>query len=144
MHSDGCSSDRNRSRSVSKKNAYSLTEQCLPWIGVLNGNSGSKGCVRGEREEYAIIFSFLYIYGFFVAIKACFHLVGVISRYICIKWHLAFLLCYHVQCLTHTSLTPVLRGQSITNAPLITQSTQIPHVSLKNLSRHINAYLQWQ
>ncbi len=27
----------------------------------------------------------------------------------CREWHLTFLLCYHVQCLTHTSLTPVLR-----------------------------------
>ncbi len=63
-----------------RKKAYSLTEQCLPRIGVLNGNSGSKGCVRGGREEYAIILSFfsLYIYGFFVRIQACFHLVGVI------------------------------------------------------------------
>ncbi len=32
----------------------------LPRIGVLNGNSDSTGCVRGGREEYAIIF-FLYI-----------------------------------------------------------------------------------
>ncbi len=54
---------------------------------------------------------------------------------ICREWHLSFLLCYHVQCLTHTSLTPVFGGQSITNAPLITQSTQVPHVPLKNLSR---------
>ncbi len=75
MHSDGCSSDRNRLRSVSKKNAYSLTEQCLPRIGVLNGNSGSKGCVRGWREEYAIIFFFFIHRCLFVAIEACFHLV---------------------------------------------------------------------
>ncbi len=54
---------------------------------------------------------------------------------ICREWHLPFLLCYHVQCLTHTSLTPVFGGQSITNAPLITPSTQVPHVPLKNLSR---------
>ncbi len=54
---------------------------------------------------------------------------------ICREWHLSFLFCYHVQCLTHTSLTPVFGGQSITNAPLITQSTQVPHVPLKNLSR---------
>ncbi len=54
---------------------------------------------------------------------------------ICREWHLSFRLCYHVQCLTHTSLTPVFGGQSITNAPRITQSTQVPHVPLKNLSR---------
>ncbi len=35
---------------------------------------------------------------------------------ICREWHLSFLLCYHVQCLTHTSLTPVFGGQSITTA----------------------------
>ncbi len=50
----------------------------LPRIGVLNGNNGSKGCVRGGREEYAIILSFFYTFMFFVAIQACFHLVGVI------------------------------------------------------------------
>ncbi len=49
---------------------------------------------------------------------------------ICREWHLSFLFCYHVQCLTNTSLTPVLGGQSITNAPMITQSTQVPHVLL--------------
>ncbi len=38
---------------------------------------------------------------------------------------------YHVQCPTHTALTPVLRGQSITIVLLITQSTQVPHVVVK-------------
>ncbi len=32
----------------------------LPSIGVLTENSGSAGCVRGGREEYAVISSFLY------------------------------------------------------------------------------------
>ncbi len=56
-------------------------------------------------------------------------------RSICREWHLTFLLSDHVQCLTHASLTPVRREQAITNAPLITQSTQVPHVSLKTLFR---------
>ncbi len=37
----------------------------LPRIGVLDGNSGSTGCVRGGREECVTILSFfLYTYGF--------------------------------------------------------------------------------
>ncbi len=32
----------------------------LSRIGVLNGNSGSTGCVRRWSEEYAIILSFFY------------------------------------------------------------------------------------
>ncbi len=78
---------------------------------------------------------FLYIYSFFVAIRACFHLFGVMQRSICREWHLTFFITachYHVECLAHTSLTPVLREQSITIAPLITQSAQVPHVSLKS------------
>ncbi len=34
----------------------------LKRIGVLNGNSGSTGCVRRGREEYAIILSFFFIH----------------------------------------------------------------------------------
>ncbi len=55
-------------------------------------------------------------------------------RSICREWHLAILLFYPVPCLTHTSLTPVLRGKSITNAPLITQS--------KDMTRYIYIYVQ--
>ncbi len=66
IHSDGCSSHRNRTHSVSKKKTYSMAEQCLliffSRIGVLNGNSGSTGCARGGREEYAIILSFFLKY----------------------------------------------------------------------------------
>ncbi len=36
---------------------------------VLNGNNDSTGCVRGGREEYAILISFLYIC-VFLAIQA--------------------------------------------------------------------------
>ncbi len=52
----------------------------LPRIGVLNENGDSTVCVRGGREEYARfnLVLYLYIYGFFVATQACFHLVGVI------------------------------------------------------------------
>ncbi len=93
---------------------------------------------------FTVLFVFLF---FFVAIQACFHLVGVIWRSIyrvgnlafvfllwlffcsdtglfppcrrhvlsiCREWLLSFLLCYHVQCLTHTSFTLVFGGQSIT------------------------------
>ncbi len=73
----------NCSGEVSKKKSI-LTSKAvfahhLPRIGVLNGNSDSTGCVHGGREEYAIMLSFLlYIYGFFAAIQACFHLIGVI------------------------------------------------------------------
>ncbi len=51
----------------------------LPRIGVLNGNSGSTSCVRrgGESMPSFYLFS-LYICGFFVAIQAYFHLIGVI------------------------------------------------------------------
>ncbi len=35
----------------------------------------------------------------------------------------------------NTSSTRVLRGQLLTLAPLITQSTQVPYVQLKTLSR---------
>ncbi len=82
----------------------------------MNGNSGSKGCVRGGREEYAIIFSFLYIYGFFVAIEACIHLVGVISRYICREWNLAFLIfydCFFVPALACFHLVGVMCALSV-------------------------------
>ncbi len=34
-------------------------------IGVLNGNSGSTGCVRRGRGEYAIILSFFFIHLWF-------------------------------------------------------------------------------
>ncbi len=108
----------------------------LPRIGVLSGNSDSTGCVCGGREEYVIILSFFYT--FMVLFCNDTGLFSPCRRYlrsICREWHLTFLLCYHVQCITHMSLTPVLRGQSITNAPRITQSTQVPHVSLKTLSR---------
>ncbi len=55
-----------------RKKAYSLAEQCLPRIGVLNGNSDSTGCVRGGREENAIILSLFILVCFFVAIQAFF------------------------------------------------------------------------
>ncbi len=42
---------------------------------------------------------------------------------------------YHVQCLPHSSLVPVLRVQSLTIASKITQSIQVPHVPLKTLPR---------
>ncbi len=45
----------------------------LPRIGILSG-----GNVGGGGDEYAISLSlFLYINDFFVAMQACFHLVGV-------------------------------------------------------------------
>ncbi len=34
----------------------------LPKIGVLNGNSDSTSCVRGGREEYAILFIHLWFF----------------------------------------------------------------------------------
>ncbi len=40
----------------------------LPRIGVFNGNSDSTGCVRGGREEYAIILSF-FVYTFMVFLR---------------------------------------------------------------------------
>ncbi len=129
----------------------------LPRVGVLNGNCDRTGRVRGGREEYAIIYSF---FCFFLRYMPVFTLSASFNS-ICWEWNLTFFrfydcffcsdtglflpcrrhlrsICrewYHVQRLTHTYLTPVLRGQSITNAPLNTQSTQVPHVSLKNLSR---------
>ncbi len=41
----------------------------LPRIGVLNGNSDSTGCVRGGRDEYAIILSF-FVYTSTSAVRA--------------------------------------------------------------------------
>ncbi len=38
----------------------------------------STGCVRGGGRSMSSFYLFLYINGFFVAIQACFHLVGVI------------------------------------------------------------------
>ncbi len=97
-------------------------------------------CVRGREEYAIILYFFsFYIYGFFVAIQtlsASFNALSVgngiwpfsffmtafcsdtglfppFRRHvhsICREWHLSFLLCYHIQCLTHTSLTPVLGG----------------------------------
>ncbi len=41
-----------------------------PRIGILNGKNDSAGCVRGGREEYAIILSFfLYLYVFFCLLR---------------------------------------------------------------------------
>ncbi len=37
----------------------------LPRIGVVNGNSGSTGCVLRGREEYAIILSFFFVHLWF-------------------------------------------------------------------------------
>ncbi len=50
-----------------QRKKYILTSRAmfanhLPRIGVLNGNNNSTGCVRGWREEYAIILSFFYIF----------------------------------------------------------------------------------
>ncbi len=50
----------------------------LPRIGILNGNNDSTGRVRGGRMEFLFYLFFWYSYGFFVAIHACFHLVGII------------------------------------------------------------------
>ncbi len=143
IHRDGCSIHSNCTRSVSKKSiltSRAVFANQLPRIGNLNGNSGSTGCVRrGRRSMPSFNLFSLYIYGFFFVFFC--RDTGLFSpcrRHvlsICREWHLSFLLCYHVQCLTHTSLTPVFGGQSITNAPLITQSTQVPHVPLKHLSR---------
>ncbi len=48
---------------------------------------------------------------------------------------------YHVQCPTHASFTHVLRGQSLTIAPLITQSTQVPIAKI-NRQHFINETFQ--
>ncbi len=51
----------------------------LPRIGVLYGNSGSAGCVRGGGRSMPscyLLYTFMVL---FVALQACFHLVGVID-----------------------------------------------------------------
>ncbi len=53
----------------------------LPRIGVLNGNSDSTGCVRGGREDCAIILCFIYTVMVFVvamqALSASFNALSV-------------------------------------------------------------------
>ncbi len=90
----------------------------LPRIGMLNGNNDSTACVcvGGGVCHHSI---------FFLIKRPVFTLSASFNT----AWH------YNVQCLTHTSFTPVLGGQSFAIAPQITQSTQVPHVPLNTLSR---------
>ncbi len=66
-----------------QRKKHLLAGQCLLIICLglvfFNGNNDSTGFLRGRREEYAIILSFFTYYCFFVAIQACFHLIGVIN-----------------------------------------------------------------
>ncbi len=68
----------NRTRSVSRKKASSLAEQCLLIIcrGLVFKMAVHVVCVGGGWSMTSFEL-FSYIFLFFVEIQACFHLVGV-------------------------------------------------------------------